>query len=97
MKEESETVDVINHWVSHKRKAPKQYEVGSCESSHSSTPEDLNRVIYFAAIDRVVSSIKDRFAQRGDKVYVQLQNLLTRASSGEDYSDDMNQVVRLYE
>ena len=97
VKEESETVDVINHWESHKRKAPKRYEVGSCEGSHSSTPEDLYRVIYFAAIDRVVSSIKDRFAQRGDKVYVQLQNLLTRASSGEDYSDDINQVVRLYE
>ena len=72
--------------MSRNRKAPKRYEGGTSEGSHPSTPEDLYRVIYFAAIDRVVSSIKDHFAQPGYKVYVHLQNLLRRASSGEDYS-----------
>ena len=93
----SETVDVSKPRMPRKRKAPNQYETGIGEGSHPESPKDLYRSTYYATIDRILSSIRDRFDQPGYEIYAHLQNLLTKATSADDYSEDMEVVVRLYE
>ena len=93
----SETVDVSEPRMPRKRKAPNRYEAGIGEGSHPESPKDLYQITYYAAIDRILFSIRYRFDQPGYKIYAHLQNLLTKAASADDYSQDMEVVVRLYE
>ena len=59
----SETVDVSEPRIPRKRKAPNRYETGIGEGSHPESPKDLYQIIYYAAIDRILFSIRDRFDQ----------------------------------
>ena len=61
-----------------KRKAPRRFEVGTGESSFSTTPEDLYCQKYMEAIDLVVNFIRNRFDQPGYKIYCNLENLLSK-------------------
>ena len=48
-----------------KRRVPSRYEVGEGEGHHSLTIKDHYRRCYFESLDLVVSSIQERFDQRG--------------------------------
>ena len=52
-----------------KRRVPSRYEVGEGEGHHSLTIKDHYRRCYFESLDLVVSSIPERFDQRGYVVY----------------------------
>ncbi|XP_062504942.1 zinc finger MYM-type protein 1-like [Corticium candelabrum] len=93
----SETVDVSEPMMPRKREALNRYEAGIGEGSHPESPKDLYRITYYTTIDGILSSIRDRFDQPGYKIYAHLQNLLTKTASADDYSEDMEVVVRLYE
>ena len=60
------------------------------------TVEEHYRIIYYAAFDRVISSIKNRFDQPGYKVYCSLENLLLNAISGKDIEADIQKVIKVY-
>ena len=79
-----------------KRKKPK-YSIlnclDGCESSHESyhpeSPSDHYKQIYIEALDIIISSIKDRFDEPGYKIFSNVEGLLLKAISKEDYSTEM--------
>jgi len=77
-------------------KAPRRYSDGDSDGSHSETAEDMYRVAYFEAIDMAISTVQDRFDQPGYAMYRNLENLLLKATRGEDYSDELQCVCALY-
>ena len=48
---------------------------------------------YFEALDLVISAIKGRFDQAGYKMYINLQEILLKASNGYDYSNELQTVT----
>ena len=79
-----------------KRKAPRRYETGTGEGSHSATVEDHYRQAYFEVLDLVITGISDRFNQPGYIIYNNLESLLVSAANGEPFNDQFNEVVALY-
>ena len=78
-----------------KRNAPRRFEVGTGESSFSTTPEDLYRQKYMEAIDLVVNFIRNHFDQLyvRYKIYCTLENLLLKAAKAEDYTAEIKFVL----
>ena len=72
-----------------KRRVPSCYEVGEGEGHHSLIIKDHYRRCYFESLDLVVSSIQERFDQRGYVVYSNLEGLLV---NGKDYSSELEYV-----
>ena len=60
-----------------KRKAPKRYEIGTEEGSHSTTVEDQYHQAYFEVLDLAIASISDRFNQPGYSIYSNLKIYLS--------------------
>ena len=78
------------------RTVPPRYEQGSSEAQFHSTTKDLFRQVYFVAIDLAISSIKNRFAQPGFKVYSNVEQFLFKACSGETYEAELSFVCNFY-
>ena len=51
---------------------------------------------YFECFDFIINAIKDRFDQPGYKILQQLENLLLKAASGEEYKDVLAFVIDHY-
>ena len=51
---------------------------------------------YFAALDSIISAIKERFNQPNCKAYANLESLLIKALTCEDYSAELRYVKELY-
>ena len=64
--------------LTHRRKAPCRFDDGSTPTVHE-TVEDRFRVVYFEALDLIISCIEDRFDQPGYKTYGKVQALLLKA------------------
>ena len=79
-----------------KRKAPKRFEIGTSESSFSTTPEDLYHQKYMEAIDLVTKFIRSHFDQPGYRIYCNLENLLLKTAKGENYTIEIKFVVQFY-
>ena len=54
-----------------------------------------NATIYFEVVDYAVSSIQDRFDQPGFKAYKNLEELLVKATNKQDYSTELEEVVKM--
>ncbi len=79
-----------------KRRAPRQFEVGSSDGFHSSSVEDHYRYKYFEAFDTAVSGITNRFNQPGYAIYKNLEELLVNAARGKNYEEFYAKVVSFY-
>ena len=79
-----------------KRKAPRHLEVGSGEAFYPSTAKEFYSQQYFECFDFIINAIKDRFDQPGYKTLQQLENLLLKAASGEEYKDELAFVIDHY-
>ena len=66
------------------RKAPRWIDEGFSPTFHE-TVEDHYRVIYFEALDLIISCIENRFDQPGYKTYGKVQMLLLKAAASEPY------------
>ena len=60
------------------------------------TVEDWYGVAYFEALDLVIEAIKDRFDQPGYAIYRNLEELLVKGASGEEFDDQKKLVCELY-
>ena len=93
----SETVDVDEPALPRERRLPARFDLsGAGESYVLLTVKEHYRIIYYAAFDRVISSIENRFDQPGYKVYCSLENLLLNAISGKDFEADIQKVIEVY-
>lgn len=58
--------------------------------------EEIYRKYYFEALDLALNCIIDRIEQPGYAFYSILENLLTKAISGQTYDMELNYVCELY-
>ena len=71
-----------------KRKATIKCHFGKSAGEHPETAEDDCRRKYFAAIDTVVSCIKERFEQDDYEMFAILEQLVLKAANGEPYKEE---------
>ena len=69
--------DVNDPVLSHRRKVPRRYEIGTREVSHLENVEDYYRRIFF---DLTINGIQNRFNQPVYQVYSRLESLLVKAA-----------------
>ena len=86
--------DVEEATLPRRRKRPHRY--GDGEATFPATPKDLYRPKYFEVLDLAVMSIMERFNQPGFKVYSNLEQLLFKACSGEEYDSELSAVCEFY-
>ena len=79
-----------------KRKVPQHLEVGSGEVFYSSIAKQFYSQQYFECLDFIVNAIKDRFDQPGYHKLQQLENLLLKATGGEEHKDKLAFVIDCY-
>ena len=80
-----------------KRKAPRRFEIGTGEGSHSATFEDHYCQVYFEVLDLAIAGISNRFNQPGYIIYNSLESLLVSASNNEPFNKQLTEVVAFYE
>ena len=78
-----------------KRKTPRRYDDGESNGDFADSPKSYCRQVYYEATDCIVNCLKNRFDQPGYKIYSQLEELLIKASMGEDFSASLNMSVTL--
>ena len=80
-----------------KRKAPIRFELGQQESHHfPQTAKEHYKQIYFEAIDFATTAVTSRFDQKDFKVYMNLQELLLKATAKELYDAELTEVLKVY-
>lgn len=88
--------DVDEPRLPRRRKAPRRFEEGSADPTYPETSEAYYRPIYFEALDFIVSAITDRFDQRDYRIYAKSEQLLLKASNGDDFTDELEVVSQFY-
>ena len=80
-----------------KRKAPRRFEIGTGEGTHSATVEDHYRQAYFEILDLAIAGISNRFNQPGCAIYNSLESLLVSAANNKQFNEQLTEVVAFYE
>jgi len=78
-----------------RRKALCWFDEGSTPTYHK-TVEDHYRVIYFKALDLIVTCIENRFDQPGYKSYGIVQTLLLKAAASKPHAEELQFVLSFY-
>ena len=63
---------------------------------YASSPYAYYKTVYYEALDLIINCTKSRFDQPGYRVYRQLQDLLMKAASREDYQSEYEFVSKFY-
>ena len=80
-----------------KRKAPERFELGNHQIHHfPQTDKEHYKRVYFEAIDFATTAVTSRFDQKDFKVYVNLQELLLKATAKEAYDAELAEVLKVY-
>ena len=76
---------------------PKCYEVGSSAGSFHESPEVHYRQIYFGALGPCYRGYsRTDLDQPGYRIYQNLEQLIVKASKGNSYNDELDEVCRFY-
>ncbi|XP_042208920.1 zinc finger MYM-type protein 1-like isoform X2 [Homarus americanus] len=81
---------------------PKLPQHTHCFADEQATPEcpdapkRIYRAVYYEAIHLLVSCVEDRFERHDYKIYKSCEQLLLKAASGLDYTDDFHSVTSFY-
>ena len=97
VKTQSQKLTIAAPSLPRQRKRPIHYEDGNAAAEFASTPEDHYRRIYYEAPDQIIESITDRFDQPGYGLYSNLEQLLLKAVTHEDYEEELKSVAELYQ
>ena len=80
-----------------KRKVPSRFELGQQQTHYfPQTAKDHYKQIYFEAIDFATTAITARFDQKDFKVYMNLQELLLKATAKQPYDAEVAEVLKVY-
>ena len=79
-----------------RKRAPRDREIGTGDSSFAESVQDHYRRIYYEALDLVVNCITSRFEQPGYKLYCNLENLLLKSVKKCDYTEELESVCSFY-
>lgn len=87
----------VNEAALPRRKTPpKRIDDGASAGYQPLTVLDHYRKIYFEALDLAINCIKDRMDQPGYRLYVNLENLLLKTVSGQNYETELDSVCNFY-
>ena len=89
-------LDVNKPILPRKRKAPKHYEIGDGMPEFPVSMEDHFCQIYFESLDTIMGTIKSRFDQKGYRMYINLEELLIKASQSKNYDTELTAVTDFY-
>ena len=92
----AKSVDVGKPEVPRQRKVPKRYDDGLATATFHDSPKLFYRLLYYEAIDNIVSGLKNRFEQPWYKVYCNLEQLLTKACQGKDFEEEFQFICSFY-
>ena len=81
-------LDIDEPILPRRHKAPRWIDEGSTPTFHE-TVKDHYRVVYFEALDLIISCIENRFDQPGYKIYGKVQMLLLKAAASESYDEEL--------
>ena len=71
-----------------RKNIPNCYMIGKTAGEHSENVEEEYRRQYYAALDSVITCIKERFEQKYYEMYATLEQLLIKAILGESFEED---------
>jgi hypothetical protein len=92
----AESLEVEEPQLPRRRKLPRRYDEGTSESEFHTDSKAFYRQHYYETIDLIVNCIQARFEQLGYAVYRDLEQLLVKASLGEDISSELQEVCSFY-
>ena len=79
-----------------KRKRTSRYEDGSSDCTSFSDPQSYYRTVYFQCLDTAITTIQDRFHQRDYAIYANLEEVLCKAYSKQDFSSELDEVCTFF-
>ena len=94
--QKSEQLGVDEPRLPRKRKTPRRFDDGRSAGDFASTPKTHYKVIYFEALDLIISCIKDRFDQPGFHIYQSLETLLIKSSKQQEFDNELDAVCSFY-
>ena len=71
-----------------RKNIPNRYVIGKAAEEHPENVEEEYRRQYFAALDTIITCIKERFEQKDYETYATLEQLLMKAILGESFEED---------
>ena len=89
-------LDVNDPILQRQRKRPRRYEDGSASPFFFSDPKEYYRSMYFQCLDAVIAAITDRFHQHDYSIYANLEQVLIKACTQEDYSKELEEVTQFF-
>lgn len=72
-----------------KRKRISRYDGGSSDCTTFTDPQSYYRSVYFQCLDTAITTIQDRFHQRDYAIYANLEEVLYKAYSKQDFSSEV--------
>ena len=92
----ADSLDVDEAQLPRKCKTPRRYDDGESSGDFANSPKSYYRQVYYEATDCIINCLKNRFDQPGYKIYSQLEELLIKASMGEDFGSSFKYVCDFY-
>ena len=89
-------LDVNDPILQRQRKRPRRYEDGSASPFFFSDPKAYYRSMFFQFLDAVITAITDRFHQHDYSIYANLEQVLIKACTHEDYSKELEEVTQFF-
>ena len=89
--------DVEEVQIPRKRKKLQRYQVGNSEPEFHSKPIDVYKQAYFEAIDLNTHSITDHFDQEEYQIYLNIEQLLFKTATDQNYEVEFANVTQFYE
>ena len=89
-------MEVQSAQLPRQRKIPKRYDDGLAEAEFHTDPKSYYRQHYYEAVDLAINCIQTRFQQPGYQIYSNLEQLLLKASQGQDYKAEFEHTCSFY-
>ena len=75
---------------------PNRYIIGKAAGEHPENVEEEYRRQYYAALDSVITCIKERFEQKDYEMYAIHEQLLIKALLGKSSEEELQKVIGFY-
>ena len=86
----------MSHICSVGKNIPNRYMIVKAASEHLENVEEEYRRQYYAALDRVITCIKERFEEKDYEMYTTLEQLLIKATLGKSFEEELRKVIGFY-
>ena len=90
-------LDIVEPHLARKQNVPRQCEQGSAPAEFAESPKDEHRhADVFEALDLAVTSICNRFDQKGFKTFSNVEQLLFKACKGQHFEEELDLVCNFF-